>query len=258
MTKAAVFGVPRSGTTWLGELMNSHPELIYRYQPLFSYEFKSALNEGSTNSEVETFYERIQVASSDFVLRDSGFHKLDRPTGILFKEVRYLHLIPMLLGAGVRIVFIRRNPVDVLNSWYKAPREFDPSWDIEDEWLDAPKKNMGKTEEFYGLTGWLRAQEILASISSDLRGLLHVLEYEDLREKPEEILPLVFDFLDLKFHDQSRAFLKETTTVHKDGVYDVHRTKPTLRLLPEKIAAMILARSEVQEYMETLAGGRSA
>ena len=235
--------------------MNSHPELTYRYQPLFSYEFKSALSEDSTYSEIETFYERIQDASSEFVLRDSDFHKSDRPKGILFKEVRYLHLIPLLLRAGVRIVFIRRNPVDVINSWCQAPREFDPSWDIGEEWLDAEKKNQGKIEEFYGMIGWLRAQEILASISPDLRGLLHVLEYEDLREKPEEMVSNVFDFLGLKFQAQSMAFLKETTTTHRDGVYDVHRTMPAVRVLPEEVTAMILARNEVQNYMKTRTGG---
>ena len=123
--KAAVFGVPRSGTTWLGELMNSHPELIYRFQPLFSYEFKSALDEDSTTEEINLFYKQIREASSDFVLRGREFAKSARPAGVLFKEVRYLHLIPLLLRSGVRVVFIRRHPVDVLNSWYQAPREFD-------------------------------------------------------------------------------------------------------------------------------------
>ena len=104
--KAAVFGVPRSGTTWLGELMNSHPELVYRFQPLFSYEFKDALNEKSSVEDVDLFYRQIREASSDFVVREGGFTKSASPAGVIFKEVRYLHLIPLLLRAGVHVVFI--------------------------------------------------------------------------------------------------------------------------------------------------------
>jgi hypothetical protein len=28
-----VFGLPRSGTTWLGKIFDSHPETLYRHEP---------------------------------------------------------------------------------------------------------------------------------------------------------------------------------------------------------------------------------
>ena len=40
MRHLALFGCPRSGTSWLGQIFNSAPDVAYRYQPLFSYEFK--------------------------------------------------------------------------------------------------------------------------------------------------------------------------------------------------------------------------
>lgn len=248
--KAAVFGVPRSGTTWLGELINSHPDLIYRFQPLFSYEFKSALNEKSSDEEVGLFYRQILEASSDFVVRESDFVKSASPAGVIFKEVRYLHLIPLLLRAGAHVVFIRRHPVDVLNSWYQAPREFDKTWDLNKEWMDAPSKNQGRIEEFYGLSGWVRAQRILGSIAPNLRRRLCVLEYEELRRKPSSTLSDVFHFLGLDFHEQSKRFLHETTSIHKEGVYDVHRTKRAVLALPQNIVDLILAEGEVQKYLE--------
>lgn len=257
MIKVAVFGVPRSGTTWLGELLNSHPDLIYRYQPLFSYEFKSALNEDSTTKDVANFYEQIRGASSDFVLRERGFEKSDEPVGVVFKEVRYLHLIPLLLSAGVNVIFIRRHPVDVLNSWYQAPKEFDPDWDIREEWLRAPRKNLGRTEEFYGLSGWIRAQQILESIALNLRHRLHILEYEELRENPLPILSEVFKFLGLGFHLQSERFLIETTSIQKEGVYEVYRTKRAPLALPQPIVDLILAESEVLRYLSQKEEGGS-
>ena len=45
MTPVFAFGVPRSGTSWFGELFNSSPRVAYRFQPLFSYAFKDAIKD---------------------------------------------------------------------------------------------------------------------------------------------------------------------------------------------------------------------
>lgn len=28
-----IFGIPRSGTTWLGKLFDSHPDIVYLHEP---------------------------------------------------------------------------------------------------------------------------------------------------------------------------------------------------------------------------------
>ena len=55
MNTIAIFGAPRSGTTWLGQLFNSSPNTLYRYQPLFSYEFKDYLSESNTKQNIKQF-----------------------------------------------------------------------------------------------------------------------------------------------------------------------------------------------------------
>ena len=44
LKKIAIFSVPRSGSSWLGQIFNSHEDVSFRMQPLFSYSHKSALN----------------------------------------------------------------------------------------------------------------------------------------------------------------------------------------------------------------------
>ena len=39
----AIHGVPRSGTSWIGEIINSSPNVLYKFQPLFSYALKDFL-----------------------------------------------------------------------------------------------------------------------------------------------------------------------------------------------------------------------
>ena len=34
-----VHGVPRSGTSWLGQILNASKKVNFKFQPLFSYAF---------------------------------------------------------------------------------------------------------------------------------------------------------------------------------------------------------------------------
>lgn len=48
----------------------------------------------------------------------------------------------------VKFIFVQRNPLAVLASWYKAPSEFDPKWSLDQEWEWASLKNQNRPEEF--------------------------------------------------------------------------------------------------------------
>jgi len=73
MENAAIFGVPRSGTSWLGQIFNSSPNVAYRFQPLFSYAFKSRLNEHSTADDIENFSRDILNTSDEFVTQKKKY-----------------------------------------------------------------------------------------------------------------------------------------------------------------------------------------
>ena len=53
MKLIAIHSMPRSGSTWLGSIIDSHPHICYKHQPLFSYCLKGYLDETSD-------YEKIQ------------------------------------------------------------------------------------------------------------------------------------------------------------------------------------------------------
>ena len=99
-SKVAIHGVPRSGTSWVGEIVNSSPNAAYRYQPLFSYAHKDYLNNGSTRGDIDQFFNRLYYCDDDFTnqkeRRNSGdfpqFNK-EKITHVVYKEVRYMNVL---------------------------------------------------------------------------------------------------------------------------------------------------------------------
>jgi len=58
MKKIALHSVPRSGSSWIGQILNSSPKVNYKFQPLFSYAFKGYLDENSSRERIDEFFEK--------------------------------------------------------------------------------------------------------------------------------------------------------------------------------------------------------
>lgn len=81
---------------------------------------------------------------------------------LVYKEARFIYTIENILKKypAFKAVLIIRNPIDTLNSWINAPREFNESWDINSEWKEAKLKNNGLEENFFGYNKWKEALKI--------------------------------------------------------------------------------------------------
>ena len=234
LTRIALHGAPRSGTSWLGEVLNSAPQLAYRYQPLFSYAFKDALTPDSTAGEIDTFFDEIAASQDDFLLqtaqRESGhmpqFSKTTS-THVAYKEVRYHHLPAVILrrNPDVKFVFILRDPRAVIASWLGAGREFrhDLGWDVVREWRAAPSKNQGRPEEFYGFEKWKDSATIFLDLAARHPQRVRLVWYSDLLASPEESTEELFRFCDLPVGDQTRDFVTGKISGARDSDYSVFR-----------------------------------
>ena len=67
MNKIAIHSVPRSGSTWLGSIFDSCPNVKYALQPLFSYAYKDYLSLNSTSEDIQSFFEELKVSDDDFI-----------------------------------------------------------------------------------------------------------------------------------------------------------------------------------------------
>lgn len=234
--RIAIHGAPRSGTSWLGEIVNSSPQVVYRYQPLFSYAFKSYLNEQSDEETCHKFFGDIEKSEDRFICqteqRNRGilpsFSKTKR-THVVYKEVRY-HRVPIALlrnTSDVKVVFIVRDPRSVIASWCKAKREFreDLGWRLEEEWRYAEKKNMSKAEEFYGYEKWKESAKLFTELSRENPKRALLLKYNDLITDRLSIVQKIFEFCELPMDDQTLKFVKQEWTGNEKSDYSVFRRK---------------------------------
>ncbi|MGZ8933269.1 MAG: sulfotransferase family protein [Methylobacter sp.] len=253
MKKIGIFGTPRSGTSWLGHIFNSHPDVALRFQPLFSYGHKGSLSERSSAAEIRTFFDEILYTQDAFALMATeiqknypAFQKAFPPTHIVFKETRYLHIIENILTqcSEVKIIGIVRNPLAVLASWVLAPQEFNPAWNIHSEWRGAPSKNQNRPEEFYGFDKWKEIAEAFLRFKSQFPGQFLLVSYGELNKAPLDTIKKIFDFCGLNVCEQVQKFLIASKSRHDPDPYSVFRAKASddrwQDILPDEIAKKIM------------------
>ena len=232
MIKVGIFGVPRSGTSWLGHVFNSHPDVAFKFQPLFSYGHKGGLTSSSSAEEIYTFFEEIFESQDAFTTMTSEtqrnyptFKKTAVPTHIGFKETRYLHIIENILTqcGDVKILGLVRNPLSVIASWVAAPKEFQRDWSIDSEWRMAPSKNQNRAEEFYGFDKWKETSELFLRLKSQFSQQFRLVTYKELISAPLDTTEKLYDFCGLEVCSQVEKFLTESRSRHEPDPYSVFR-----------------------------------
>lgn len=250
----AIYGVPRSGTSWLGEIIDSCPNVRYKFQPLFSYVFKNRIKVESTTSDIVDFFNDLYLEENDFLDQTekhlNGVYplfkeKLNSPKNLAYKEARYLYTIPLLLNKinNIKIVAIVRNPYDVLESWINAPKEYRAEWNIYDEWYFGQSKNEFLPENYYGYMKWKEAIKLFCEMKKLYVNNIKIIQYEHLKESAEVVSRELFDFLNLDFSEQTREFIFKSQNSLVENEYSVFRNKELKQTrkyyLPDDIAEEI-------------------
>ena len=236
MKKIAIHSAPRSGSTWLGSIFDSHPSVVYKMQPLFSYALKDRLSPKSSNSEISDFYQELLKTKDDFLDQKEGKQKGIIPSfskneckAIVYKEVRYHHILNNLLQQNdeVRVIGLIRNPFSVISSWLKAPKEFkkELGWQIEEEWRFAPKKNLKKPEEFNGYEKWKEIAQIFLKLQKTYPSRFYLVQYDDLLINTFNEVSKIFAFCGLTMDEQTRHFLKVSSNKDDSDAYSVFKQK---------------------------------
>lgn len=187
------------------------------------------------------------------------FEKSSSPTHIAFKETRYLHLIENMLkqSPDLKIVGIVRNPLACLASWVQAPKEFNPAWNLQQEWRSAPSKNLNKPEEFFGFDKWKEVAENFLRFEIMYPSQFKLIRYNQLNANPFDTATALFKFCDLNMHPQVAEFIAASQSVHDVDPYSVYRAKANdtqwHKVLPDDIVDAVLrdlSNSALQTFLE--------
>lgn len=228
--------MPRSGTSWLSQIFDSHPEVAFRLAPLFAYRFKDQVGAASEEREWREFFDQVYLASEDEFInqidkRKLGHYpvfpiKVDEPEFMVIKDTRYHNLTAQILDMfdDIRFIHIIRNPCAAINSWLKAPGEFPQELDPLKEWRSGACRKNG-VEEFWGFDDWIRLSTRYLELQEHFPQQVKVIRYEDLVEVPEGIVKEMFEFVGLDLPSQTLNFLKISQEFNVENEYAVFKNK---------------------------------
>jgi Sulfotransferase family len=259
-------GVARSGTSWLGQIFDSSPEVRFSFQPLFAYEFKNRVHEDSSAEEFTQLLSDIYDTESPFLIqedkRKSGdypiFEKAAVTSHLALKENRYQYLIePMMRKCHrVKLVGIIRNPNAALSSWMKNPKEFPSGSDPLKEWRLGNCKNMGH-EDFFGYYKWKEVANLYLDLKEKWPDRVYILRYEDLVASPQEITRDLFEFCDLELSRQTKEFVHKSSNSHVESPYSVFKNKNVASMWETELNPYItdeishdLARTRLERFIQ--------
>lgn len=239
MKKIAIHSVPRSGSSWVGQIFNSSADVNFKFQPLFSYAFKDYLDTSSSLEEINTFFELISKSEDPFLLQqdkvDQGiypvFQKNKQVTHFVYKEVRYHHILENMLKVApdILVIGVVRSPYAVINSFLNAPREFrkDLDWDELSEWRYTNKKNLNKPEEFNGYEKWKEVALLFQKLKEQYPNRFYLVEYVNLLTAPLKEVEKILNFCGIEVRKQTISFLKKSSQENQEDTYSVYKKKTT-------------------------------
>lgn len=250
---AVVAGAARSGTSWIGQILDSSPDVAYRFQPFFAYAFQGRVTCDSPPGEWASFLRELYFTRDPFVLqylrRESGeyptFAKHSRPRFLALKTCRYQYLLRSMLKyfGNQRLIGVVRHPAAVINSWLRTPSEFPVGMDVGSEWRFGACKNQGRESEFFGYYKWKEIAHLYLDLRDQYPERVHLVHYESLVENSLERVEQLFGFLRLPFTESTSEFLRRCHTTHHASPYSVFKDRSVCDRwrteLPRAIAAEI-------------------
>lgn len=225
--------MPRSGTSWVGQIFDSAPSVAFRMEPLFSYQFKNIISESSSKEEVAKFFSKVYLSDDDFIHqkenRSKGsyfsFEKNENPELLVVKTTRHHELLERYLTLidSIEVVSIVRHPCAVINSWINTKREFTAKGcTVENDWRSGSCRKDG-VGEFWGFDDWLSVTHQHQALCQKYTNF-NIVKYADLVHGLEDVTSKLFTQLSIPYTNQTIVFLKNCHNMHHDDPYSVYKS----------------------------------
>lgn len=229
-----ISGSPRSGTTWLGELLSTIPNSIMLFEPLhlkrnprskeYGFKWRTYISPESKNRMEKLFFEELFKCKhlNSWITREAPVHKLFNVEYLIFKFVRANLLLNWLKNNFPikKPILIIRHPCAVVSSQLRL-KQFSKLKDlyVSDKFYeDFPTllntlKNYGTYEELLSAR-W--CQENYAPLATNKSSFL-LITYENLLINPREEIKKIFNAWDIEIPDIIyEKFSDSSSTTHRN------------------------------------------
>ncbi len=247
-------GMPRSGTTWVAQLLSAHPSVRLKYCPLFSYEFRDRCNVDSSRADWLGMLEEVYNTPGRFLdqehLRGNGliprFPVRDaEPPVLAIKSNRFHNLSEAIIRnlPEIRWVALVRHPAATIHSWLTNPTEFPSGADPAVEWRSGAcrKTSLG---EYWGFNDWVEVTKGQVRLAAAYPDQVRLVRYDVLARYPHIALAHLFDFLGLDLHVQVSTFLADSQRSHSADPRSVFKTPGHAERWRQELSPVIQAEIE--------------
>lgn len=231
----AIFGMPRSGTSYLGQILDSNINVAYRLEPIFSYKFKNIVDENSSKNEFRDFFIKAFEEDNDEFMnqldkKKNGFYPIfqkSNPKYLVFKTTRFHKILPKLLSyfdsEELKIISLVRHPAGAIYSWISNPKEFPQEFNYSEEWRSGRCRKTAK-EEFWGFEDWKKVMLLHTKLENKHKNF-KIFQYENIVQSCIKEVKSIFKFVGLEYSDQTEKFLFESQSKHIADPYAVYKNK---------------------------------
>lgn len=259
-------GLPRSGSTLLSSLLNQNPR-FYSGPSSPVVPTMIALEQSLANDELYLAYpKQPQAAKIISSVLENWYGDVDKP--VIFDKnrswVNRLHYIPGYFGIEPKVLYPVRNIDEILTSFISMHRRnpFTGQGKVPypDEMMiknNIPLNDDNRCETLCSPAGILGASyNGLKQVYSEGRQKqVHIIEYDDLINKPQETMRKIYDFLGEEYFEHN---FEKIENIHRErdlevyGLADMHEVKPKLAktsLKPEDVlSSNILEKCRGAEF----------
>jgi len=238
-------GLPRSGSTLLGSILSQHPELqATPTSPLA--DLLCWIDEGFSKLDIQYTYDKqhIQYNTYNSIL-ENFYNHIEKPC-VLDKHrgwCKNVLSIKKFLNQTPKIIATNRRVSEVLASYILLIQKNNKV----DNFVDAHLRREGKEINTDNRIECLWKNYVCDPYESLVYGLthnrqnIHLIDYNNLTQKPEKELNKIYDFLELETHAHNFSGILNTCKEDKDhewGIDNLHQIRPKLQRtspLPEEV-----------------------
>lgn len=260
--------MPRSGTSWLSQIVESSPACAVRLSPNFSFPLKHQLHQDSGAQDWQRTLDSALSTDDPFMTqnyrRDTGElgRFADRPEApvqvLAIKDTRFhdLYLAGMERLANAKLVYIVRHPAACLWSW-RSCKEFPADASFDAQWRSGACRKTGSTldraGEYWGFDDWKRLTRTYSERAASQPDRYYILHYERLVMNSEAEAAGLFAFLGLPFAEASRAFVRDSQSRHDPRPYAVFKDKSVAQAWRSEFPDELLRQIEAETRESPLA-----